>query len=77
MTLHEQSTEDLRRMLADGSLGPKKAAVAEATLRRRQSDRIRNWFQRHPWLAGVASVIGLAGMLLGLRTRSNKGGNDG
>ena len=77
MTLHEQPTEDLRRLLADGSLGPKKAAVAEATLRRRQSDRVRNWFQRHPWLSGLATVLGLAGMLLGIRTNSNKGGNDG
>jgi hypothetical protein len=39
MTLHEQPTDELKRQLAEGSLGERKTAVAEATLRRRRSSK--------------------------------------
>jgi hypothetical protein len=47
MTLHEQATEDLKRQVADGSLSPKKEARAEAVLRHRRAERIRDWLGRH------------------------------
>jgi hypothetical protein len=40
MTLHEQSTKDLERQVAHGSLSPKKEASAEAVLRHRRAERI-------------------------------------
>jgi hypothetical protein len=69
MTLHEQPTEELKRLLADGALSEKKAAFAEAVLRRRRSERLREWLGRHAWLAAAFSVISAAGILLGLRSR--------
>ena len=76
MTLHEQPTEELKRQLADGLLGPKKAAVAEATLRRRRSERIQDWLQRHPWLSAMAAALGLAGLFVRSSNRPSKGGGD-
>jgi hypothetical protein len=67
MTLHEQPTDELKRQLAEGSLGERKTAVAEATLRRRRSEQRRNWLQRHPWITGILTTLGLAGVFLGLR----------
>ena len=63
MTLHEQPTDELKRQLAAGSLGVKKTAVAQATLRRRRSEQIRNWMQEHPWITGLVTAMGLAGFL--------------
>ena len=39
MTMHEQSTKDLKRQVDDGSLSPKKEARAEAVLRHRRAER--------------------------------------
>jgi hypothetical protein len=47
MTIHEQSTKDLKRQVADGALSPKKEAMAEAVLRHRRAERIRDWLGRH------------------------------
>jgi hypothetical protein len=38
MTLHEQSSKDLKQQVADGSLSPKKEARAEAVLRHRRAE---------------------------------------
>ena len=63
MTLHEQTTEELKRQVADGSLSPKKEARAEAVLRHRRMELIRDWLGRHTWLAGLVALIGLARFL--------------
>jgi hypothetical protein len=44
--LHELSDEELRRKLASGELGDKKAA-AHAVLRRRRRERIQAWLKKH------------------------------
>jgi hypothetical protein len=64
MTLHEQTTEDLKRQVADGSLSPKKEARAEAVLRHRRAERIRDWLGRHAWLGALVALFGLARFLL-------------
>ena len=52
MTLHEQTTKDLKRQVADGSLSPKKEARAEAVLRHRLG--------RHAWMGALVALFGLA-----------------
>lgn len=64
MTLHEQSTENLKRQVSDGSLSPKKEARAEAVLRRRRAERIGEWLGRHRWIAGLVALLGVARFLL-------------
>jgi hypothetical protein len=64
MTLHEQTTEDLKRQVADGSLSPKKEARAEAVLRHRRAESIRDWLGRHAWLGALVALFGLARFLL-------------
>jgi hypothetical protein len=60
MTLHEQTTEALKRQVADGTLSPKKEARAEAVLRHRRIARIRDWLGRHAWLGALVALFGLA-----------------
>jgi hypothetical protein len=67
MTLHEQSTKDLKRQVVDGSLSPKKEARAEAVLRHRRAERIRDWLGRHAWVGAVVALFGLARFLLPAR----------
>jgi hypothetical protein len=67
MTLHEQSTKDLKRQVDDGSLSPKKEAKAEAVLRYRRAERIRDWLGRHAWVGAVVALFGLARFLLPAR----------
>ena len=63
MTLHKQTTEELKRQVADGTLSPKKEARAEAVLRRRRTERIRDWLGRHAWLGVLVALFGLARFL--------------
>jgi hypothetical protein len=67
MTIHEQSTKDLKRQVDDGSLSPKKEARAEAVLRHRRAERIRDWLGRHAWVGAVVALFGLARFLLPAR----------
>ena len=60
MTLHEQTTEELKRQVADGTLSPKKEARAEAVLRHRRAERIRDWLGRYAWLGALAALFGFA-----------------
>ena len=64
MTLHERSTEDLKQQVADGSLSPKKEARAEAVLRHRRAERIRDWLGRHAWIGALVALFGAARFLL-------------
>jgi hypothetical protein len=64
MILHEQSTKDLKRQVADGSLSPNKEARAEAVLRHRRAASIRDWLGRHAWMGALVAVLGLARFLL-------------
>jgi hypothetical protein len=63
MTLHEQSTKDLKQQVAEGSLSPKKEARAAAVLRHRRAERIRDWLGRHAWLGAALALFGLARFL--------------
>ena len=63
MTLHEQTTQELKRQVADGTLSPKKEARAEAVLRHRRAERIRDWLSRHAWLGVLVALFGLARFL--------------
>jgi hypothetical protein len=72
MTLHEQPTDDLKRQLAAGSLSEKKTAVAEATIRRRRSEQIQGWLQQHPWIIGMVTAMGLAGVFFGLQRSTDQ-----
>jgi hypothetical protein len=63
MSLHEQTTEELKRQVADGTLSPKKEARAEAVLRHRRIERIRDWLGRHAWLGNLVALFGLARFL--------------
>ena len=67
MTLHEQSTKDLKRQVDDGSLSPKKEAKAEAVLRYRRAERVGDWLGRHAWVGAVVALFGLARFLLRAR----------
>ena len=60
MTLHEQTTQELKRQVADGTLSAKKEARAEAVLRHRRRERIRDWLGRHAWLGALVALFGLA-----------------
>jgi hypothetical protein len=60
--LHEFSDEELRRNLASGELGDKKAVTAHAVLRRRRRERIQAWLKKHAWLGTILAAIGLAGI---------------
>jgi hypothetical protein len=64
MTLHEQSTKDLKQQVADGSLSPKKEARAEAVLRHRRAERIRDWLGRHAWMGALVALFGVVRFLL-------------
>jgi len=63
MSLHEQTTEELKRQVADGTLSPKKEARAEAVLRHRRIERIRDWLGQHAWLGALVALFGLARFL--------------
>jgi hypothetical protein len=63
MTLHEQTTAELKRQVADGTLSPKKEARAEAVLRHRRMERIRDWLGRHAWLEALVAIFGLTRFL--------------
>ena len=67
MVLHEQTTKNLKRQVADGSLSPKKEARAEAVQRHRRAERIRDWLGRHAWVGAVVALFGLARFLLPAR----------
>ena len=67
-----QSDEELKRALAEGQLGERKAAVAEELLRRRRQERWEELAQEYKWLAvfvaAAALLSGLARSLWRRRT---------
>ena len=64
MPLHERSDDELKEKLSSGELGEKKTAVAEAVLRRRRTERMQAWLQKHVWLAALVGALGLTAWLL-------------
>jgi hypothetical protein len=69
MSLHEQTTKELKRQVADGALPPKKAARAEAVLRHRRAERVSDWLTRHAWMGALVALFGLARFLLPSRSK--------
>jgi hypothetical protein len=45
-------------------LSPKKEARAEALLRRRRTERIRDWLGRHAWMGALVALFGVVRFLL-------------
>jgi hypothetical protein len=58
MALTDLSDEELRTKLSADELGSKRAATAQAILRRRKADRFNEWLKRHSWLSGLATIVG-------------------
>jgi hypothetical protein len=56
MALTDLSDEELRTKLDE--LGSKRAATAQAILRRRKAERFNEWLKRHSWLAALVTIIG-------------------
>lgn len=64
MPLHDRSDDELKEQLSSGELGDKKAALAEAVLRHRRTERMQAWLKRHAGLAALVSALGLTAWLL-------------
>jgi hypothetical protein len=58
MALTDLSDEELRTKLSAAELGSKRAATAQAILRRRKAERLNEWLKRHSWLAALATIVG-------------------
>lgn len=64
MAIHNRSDDELKGMLAAGALGEKRAEIAEAVLKRRRSERLKEWLSRHSWLATIVAAMGISAFLL-------------
>jgi hypothetical protein len=49
MPLHDRSDDELKAMLAAGALGKKRAEIDQAVIKRRRSERLKEWLSRHCW----------------------------
>jgi len=64
MPLHDRSDGELKAMLAEGALSEKRAEVAQAVLKRRRVERLKDWLSRHSWLATIVTAMGISAFLL-------------
>jgi hypothetical protein len=63
MALNDRSDDELKAMLEAGALGEKRSEVAQAVLRRRQLERLEDWFSRHSWLGALIAAVGVSALL--------------
>ena len=70
MALHDRPDHELRAMLASGTLGKKRAQVAQAVLNRRRLERLQEWLSRHSWIAALVAVVGVSALLFPQLTQS-------
>ena len=55
--LEERSDEELKRGLAEGEFGDKKAVVAQEILRRRQEVRTEELKRKYTWFGSILAVV--------------------
>ena len=58
--LEERSDEDLKRGLAEGEFGDKKAVFAQEILRRRQEAKAKELKRKYTWFGSVLAALSLA-----------------
>jgi hypothetical protein len=58
--LEERSDEELKRGLAEGEFGDKKALVAEEVLRRRQAAKAEDLKRKYAWFGGILAALSMA-----------------
>jgi hypothetical protein len=58
--LEERSDEELRRGLAEGEFGDKKAIVAEEILRRRQASKAEDLKRKYAWFGSILAALSMA-----------------
>ena len=55
--LEERSDEELKRGLAEGEFGDKKAVVAQEILRRRQEAKTEELKRKYTWFGSILAAI--------------------
>ncbi len=63
--LEERSDEELKRGLAEGEFGDKKAVIAQEILRRRQQAKAQELKRKYTWFGSILAAIGV--VLVALR----------
>jgi hypothetical protein len=63
--LEERSDEELRRGLAEGEFGDKKAVIAQEILRRRQEAKAQELKRKYTWFGSILAAISV--VLVALR----------
>jgi hypothetical protein len=58
--LEERSDEELKRGLAEGEFGEKKAIVAEEILRRHQAAKAEDLKRKYAWFGGILAALSMA-----------------
>jgi hypothetical protein len=63
--LEERSDEELKRGLAEGEFGDKKAVIAHEILRRRQEAKAQELKRKYTWIGSILAAISV--VLVALR----------
>jgi len=63
--LEERSDEDLKRGLAEGEFGDKKAVIAQEILRRRRDAKAQELKRKYTWFGSILAAISV--VLVALR----------
>ena len=63
--LEERSDEELKRGLAEGEFGDKKAVIAKEILRRRQEAKTQELKRKYAWFGSILAAISV--VLVALR----------
>ena len=63
--LEERSDEELKRGLAEGEFGDKKAVIAQEILRRRQQAKAQELKRKYAWFGSILAAISV--VLVALR----------
>jgi hypothetical protein len=58
--LEERSDDELKRGLAEGEFGDKKAVVAEEILRRRQAAKVEDLKRKYTWFGSILAALSMA-----------------
>ena len=58
--LEERSDEELKRGLAEGEFGDKKAVVAQEILRRRQEVKTEELKRKYTWVGSILAALSVA-----------------
>jgi hypothetical protein len=56
MALTNFSDAELRSKLSGDEVGSRRAAIAQAILRRRKAERFAEWLKRHNWLGALVAA---------------------